>query len=146
MTTHRNRPAKAAMVAVAASVLSVAAATSASAAPSPRLPNADLFCPGSTLTQGQWASVPGSDSLWIFTGPLAGHYVIVTDTHYLVEGYQEKPPTSYDPKTMVDTKTWGAKTGLTDPVRCDFVSRWGEKGDPETVSVIGPIAMVRVSG
>jgi hypothetical protein len=46
---------------------------------------------------------------------------------------------------MVDTKMWGAKTGLTDTVSCDFVSRWGDKGDPQTGSVIGPITMVRVS-
>lgn len=144
MRRHTNRRATAAVVAVAAAVLGVAAAGTASATPSPRLPDANLVCGDTTMYQGDWTTVPGSDSLWILTGELAGHYSVLTATHYFTEGYLQAPPASYDGLEMVDTKSWGAKTGLTDILTCDFVSRWGADGAEGTFSIVGPVTMARV--
>jgi hypothetical protein len=147
MTKRTNSTARAAMVAVAATALSLAAAAGASAEPSSWLPNADLVCGTTTLGPQDWVAVPPSDTLWVRTGPLAGHYVILTDTHYVVPGYVRVPPPSYAGLGDGVTRTWGTKTGLAGKaMTCDFVSRWGAPEDPDTFSVVGPITMVRVSG
>ena len=87
--------------------------------------------------------MPGSDTVWIFDGALAGHHVIISDSHHVVPGYRVTPPKPYT-GVPVDSRMWGAKTGLTDVVSCDFVSRCGEPGGAETFSVVGPITMARV--
>lgn len=85
-----------------------------------------------------------SGTLWITTGELAGHYVILSDGHYLMEGYQEAPPASYDGLEPLDSRTWGTKTGFVgQAITCDFVSRWVEKGADGTFSVVGPITIPR---
>jgi hypothetical protein len=58
-----------------------------------------------------------------------------------------KPPTTYDGLGAGVTRTRGAKTGLAGTaMTCDFVSRWGAAGDPDTFSVVGPITIACVSG
>ena len=90
--------------------------------------------------------MPGSDSPWIRTGPLAGHYVIVADSHYVMPGLQYAPPESYTGLEQVGNLVRGNKTGLAgDAITCHFVSRWDLPGDAEDASVVGPITMVRVS-
>lgn len=143
----KQRSARAALVMVAASALSLTAAATASGEPSTWLPDADLVCGDTTLHPDDWVAVPPSDTLWVRTGPLAGHYVILTDTHYVVPGYQVAPPESYDSLgPAVATRTRGAKQGLAaTAMTCDFVSRWGLPDDPDTFSVVGPITIARVS-
>ena len=147
MNTAMKHTARAALLGVAMGVLAVAASGPASGDPASRLPNADLVCGSTTLLPDQWVAVPSADTVWVRTGALAGHYVILSDTHYVVPGYVEKPPSSYDDLVAVDSRTWGAKQGhVGAAITCDFVSRWGEPGDPDTFSVIGPITMARVPG
>ena len=121
---------------------------SASAEPQRRwLADADLVCQADTLSTSEWVSVPGSDSLWITDGPLAGHYVILADSHYVMPGLQEEPPESYAGLPQVGSLVRGTKAGLAgDSLTCDFVSRWDAPGEADDFSVVGPLTMVRVSG
>lgn len=90
--------------------------------------------------------MPGSDSLWIKGGPPAGHYVILTDSHYLMPGLQNEPPASYTGLDQVGNLVRGQKAGLAEEsITCDFVWRWDVPGDEEDFSVVGPLTMVRVS-
>lgn len=135
-----------AAVSAAAVLFGVLGTGVASAQPSPRLPDADLFCPGDTLSTMEWVSVPGSDSLWIKDGPLAGHYVILTDSHYLMPGLQYAPPADYEGLDQVGNLVRGNKTGLAgDTITCQFVSRWDLPGVTDDFSVVGPITMAQVS-
>ncbi len=136
-----------AVVSAAAVLFGMLGAGVASAEPpGPRLPDADLFCGGGPLGTSEWVSVPGSDSLWIRTGPLAGHYVILADSHYLMEGLQTAPPPSYDGLDQVGNLVRGKKTGMAgDAITCQFVSRWDQPGDAGDYSIVGPITMVLVS-
>jgi hypothetical protein len=144
---RRMRSTGAALVAVTATALGVAGAAGATAAPRTWLPDAVLVCGTTTVGIDDWVAVPPADTLWVRTGPLAGHYVILTDTHYRVDGYLDVPPASYDGLGPGATRTWGTKQDLTGAaITCDFLSRWGERGDPQAFSVVGPITMVRVSG
>jgi hypothetical protein len=138
----------AAAAAAAALFVGLAGAGSASAEPQRIwLPDADLVCGAETFTTGQWVWTPGAESLWINTGPLAGHYVMLTDAHYLMPGLQAEPPASYDGLMPVGSAVRGSKAGLAgDAISCDFVSRWDLPGDEDDFSVVGPITMVRVSG
>lgn len=138
---------RAAMVAVLATAFAIAGGATASGEPSTWLPNADLVCGDITLLPDEWVAVPPSDTLWVKSGPMAGHYVILTDTHYVVPGYVVDPPHSYDGLGDGVTRTRGVKQGLVDAtMTCDFVSRWGSPEDPNTFSVVGPITVARVSG
>lgn len=122
--------------------MSVATAATSSSAPQTWLPNADLVCGGTTFTTDQWVAVPPSGTLWINTGELAGHYVMVTRVHYFMPGYQEAPPASYDGLQLVDDRTWGTKSGFAgEKISCDVVSRWGEPGAEGTYSIVGPITI-----
>lgn len=133
--------------AVLGATMSVGTAATSSAAPQTWLPNADLVCGGTTMAPEDWVAVPPSGTLWITTGDLTGHYVILSDAHYYMDGYQETPPASYDGLTQLDSRTWGTKTGLEgEAVTCDFVSRWGEMGAEGTFSVVGPITVARTGG
>ena len=136
-----------AAVSAAAVLFGMLGAGAASAEPpGSRLPDADLFCPGDTLGTSEWVSVPGSDTLWIRTGPLAGHYVILADSHYWMPGLQYAPPASYTGLEQVGNLVRGNKTGLAgDAITCHFVSRWDLPGDTDDFSVVGPVTMVRVS-
>ena len=139
----------AAAAAAAALFVGLAGAGSASAEP-PRawLPDADLFCPGAdTLSTSEWVWTPGAESLWINTGPLAGHYVMLSDAHYLAPGLLTEPPASYDELMPVGSTVRGEKTGLAaGAITCQFVSRWQMPDAADDFSVVGPITMVRVSG
>ena len=147
MNTLIRHTARTALLGVAVGVLAVTASGSASGEPASRLPNADLVCGSTTLLPDQWVAVPQSDTVWVRAGALAGHYVILGDTHYVVPGYVEEPPATYDDLEAVDSRTRGAKQGhVGAAITCQFVSRWGEPGDPDTFSVIGPITMARVPG
>jgi hypothetical protein len=129
---------------VMGATMSVVTAATSSAAPRTWLPDADLVCGNLTLGPADWVAVPPSGTLWIQTGELAGHYVILSSAHYLMEGYQEAPPTSYNGLEPLDSRTWGTKAGFTgQTLACDFVSRWGEKGADGTYSVVGPITIAR---
>ena len=146
MTKRSSRSARAAAVGVVATVLGLAGTVSASADPVTRLPDADLVCGNTTLTSDQWVALPPSGTLWITDTALEGHYVIVSDTHYLVDGeLLTGPPTSYEPYEPGLPKTRGAKVGLGDPMTCDFVSRWEIPGMP-VFSVVGPITIARLPG
>lgn len=147
MRTLMKHTARAGLVGVSVAVLGLAAAATASGDPVTWLPDADLVCGTTTVQPDQWVAIAPSDTLWITGTALAGHYVILADTHYVVSGYADKPPASYDGMAAVDSRTWGAKRALaTSAIRCDFVSRWGAPGDADTFSVVGPITIARVSG
>jgi hypothetical protein len=141
------RTARATAMAAAAIFVSLAGAGTASAEPQRTwLPDADLFCPSDTLVTGEWGGLPGSDSMWIKDGPHAGHYVIVTDSHYFMPGLQVAPPESYEGLDQVGYLVRGKKAGLAqDAITCQFVSRWDMSGDEEDFSIVGPVTMVRVS-
>ena len=134
-------------VTAAAILVSLAGAGAASAEPQRMwLPDADLFCQADTLGPEEWVGVPGSDTLWIRTGPLAGHYVILADSHYLMPGLEDEPPSSYVGLPQVGSLVRGQKAGLAqDAITCDFVSRWDFPGDADDFSVVGPMTVVRVS-
>jgi hypothetical protein len=132
------------MVGVVATVLGLAGAVSASADPVTRLLDADLVCGEVTLESSQWVALPPSGTLWIKDSALAGHYVIVSDTHYVVPGYAQGPPSTYEGLEPVDTRFYGAKVGL-DTMDCHFVSRWQIPGEP-VFSVVGPITIARLPG
>ena len=133
------------MVGVAAAVLGLACAVPASADPATRLPDADLVCGETTLDSSQWVALPPSGSLWILDTELAGHYVIVSDIHYMVEGELVAiPPESYEGLGQGVPKSRGAKAGL-ETLTCDFVSRWKIPGEP-VFSVVGPITIAPVPG
>jgi hypothetical protein len=136
-----------AAVSAAAVLFGVLGAGTASAAPPrPWLPDADLFCPTDTLTQGEWVTAPGSDSLWVADGDMAGHYVLLSFSHYWMDGLQDAPPASYEGLPQLDDVLRGAKTGLAgDAVTCQFVSRWDLPGTADDFSVVGPVTMVWVS-
>ena len=144
---HIKRTARATAMAAAVIFVSLAGAGTASAEPQRTwLPDADLFCQADTLGTSEWVSVPGSDSLWIKDGPLAGHYVILTDSHYFMPGLHIEPPESYVGLDQVGNLVRGQKVGLAeDSITCDFVSRWDVPGDEEDFSTVGPLTMVRVS-
>ena len=148
MSRMRTRITRTALVATAVAALGVTAGMgTASAAPSTWLPDALLFCGSTTVHPDEWVAVPPSDTFWVTSGPLTGHYVILSDAHYIAPGYLTAPPSSYDGLSQVGSRTWGAKQGLArTAMTCDFVSRWGEPGDPDTFSVVGPITMARVPG
>lgn len=141
---------RAATAAAAAAVLvTLAGAGTASAQPSTnRLPDADMLCPGSDpLNSSQWVSLPGSDTLWLNEGPLAGHYLILSDSHYVVPGLVPADELSTDGLEPVQTLSRGAKTGLADgAITCEFVSHWDFPGTVDDMTVFGPITMVRVNG
>lgn len=141
------RTARATALAAGAIFVSLAGAGAASAEPQRTwLPDADLFCQSDTLGTSEWVSVPGSDSLWIKDGPLAGHYVILADSHYFMPGLQHEPPESYVGLEQVGNLVRGQKAGLAAAaLTCDFVSRWDVAGDEEDFSIVGPVTMVRVS-
>jgi hypothetical protein len=141
------RTARATAVAAAAMFITLAGASGASAEPQRIwLPDADLFCGVDTLSTSQWVSKPGSDSLWINEGPLAGHYVILADSHYFMPGLVTDPPETYVGLEQVGSLVRGDKTGLAaNAITCDFVSRWDVPGDEEDFSIVGPVTMVRVS-
>ena len=131
---------------MAAGVVGLGSAGGASAEPTTWLPDALLFCGDVTVGADQWVALPPSDTLWITDGPLAGHYVILTDTHYRVDGYWTAPPPSYAGLEGV-TRVRGVKQGLSgSTMTCDFVSRWGQPGAPGTFSVVGPITVARLPG
>lgn len=135
--------------AAAALFVGLAGAGSASAEPQGTwLPDADLFCgQAQPLGSTEWVWTPGGESLWLRTGPLAGHYVILSDAHYLMPGLQTEPPASYDGLPQVGSLVRGQKTGLAeDAITCQFVSRWDLPGDTDDFSVVGPVTMTRVSG
>lgn len=141
------RTARATVVAAAAAMfVTLAGAGAASAQPQRTwLPDADLFCQADSLGTDEWVGVPGADSLWIKQGPLAGHYVILADSHYFMPGLQYEAPESYVGLEQVGTLVRGKKTGLApDAITCDFVSRWDFPGDEEDFSIVGPVTMVRV--
>ena len=99
-----------AAVSAAAVLFGMLGAGAASAAPpAPWLPDADLFCPGDTLYQGEWVTAPGSDSLWVMDGPLAGHYVLLAFSHYEMDGLQYEPPASYAGLPQVNDMGAGAR-------------------------------------
>ena len=141
------KTARATAMAAAATLVSLAGAGAASAEPQRTwLPDADLFCPSDTLGTSEWVSVPGSDSLWIKDGPHAGHYVILTDSHYFMPGLQYEPPETYVGLDQVGNLVRGHKTGLAaDSITCHFVSRWDAPGFEDDASIVGPVTMVRVS-
>jgi hypothetical protein len=137
-----------AAVSAAAVLFGMLGAGVASAAPpSPWLPDADLFCPvaDDPLVKVGWVTPPGSDSLWVTTGPLAGHYVLLAFSHYWMDGLQYAPPASYAGLPQLNDEVRGAKTGLTGPITCHFVSRFDLPGTSDDFSVVGPATMVRVS-
>lgn len=138
---------RAVAVSAAALIFGLAGAAAASAEPQRTwLPDADLVCETDTLTGSEWVWTPGAESLWIGSGPLAGHYVMLSDAHYLMLGLQAEPPASYDGLLPVGSAVRGSKTGLAgDAITCHFVSRWDLPGDGDDFSVVGPITMVRVS-
>ncbi len=122
---------------------SLGTVATASAAPATRLPDADLVCGSVTLHSTDWVALPSSGTLWIKTGTLAGHYVILSDAHYVVPGYLASPPASYDGLMLLDDRSMGTKAGLADAaMSCDFVSRWGT--GEEASSVVGPIVIAPV--
>lgn len=136
-----------AAVSAAAVLFGTLGAGAASAAPpAPWLPDADLFCPSDTLHQGEWVTRPGSDSLWVTGGPLAGHYVLLAFSHYWMPGLQSEPPASYTGLPQVDDVLRGRKTALAgDAITCHFVSRWDLPGESDDFSIVGPATMVWVS-
>lgn len=136
-----------AAVSAAAVLFGMLGAGAASAAPpAPWLPDADLFCPGDTLYQGEWVTAPGSDSLWVMDGPLAGHYVLLAFSHYEMDGLQYEPPASYAGLPQVNDVVRGSKTGMAGgAITCQFVSRWDLPGTSDDFSVVGPVTMVWVS-
>lgn len=135
------------MVAAAVAASTLATVTTASGAPRSWLPDAELVCDGTTVTTDQWVAIPPSDTLWIQEGPMAGHYVILSSTHYWMDGYVETPPASYEGLPMLESRTHGQKTGLAEgSMTCDFISRWGPQGDPDTFSVVGLLTIAKVSG
>jgi hypothetical protein len=84
--------------------------------------------------------------LWVDAGPLAGHYVILADTHYRVSGLLTEPPPDYSNAVPLGEKTWGDKAGLAqEAIDCQFVSQWDFPGEDQDFTVVGPISMVRVS-
>ena len=114
--------------------------TPAGAAPAPRLPDFELFCSGSPPTTDVvgW----GSDTLWVTSGPLSGHYVVVSYAHYLAPGLLVAPPTSVAGLPLADAKTFGHKTGVGgDALDCTFVSRWDLPGTADDFTVTGPIVV-----
>lgn len=149
MTTRTRKTSRAALVGVVAAALGMAAATAASGAPATWLPNATLTCGGSTLEPSEWVAVPPSDSLWILTGDLAGHYVILSDSHYVAtteEAALQAAATGYSGLAPVDTRQWGKKTGLAGTeFTCDFVSQWGDGGEG-TQWIVGPVTIARAPG
>lgn len=143
--TAARTAARSGAAALAVGLLGLAGAGGAAAEPTTWLPDALLFCGDVTVGADQWVALPPSDTLWITAGPLAGHYVILTDTHYRVPGYLTAPPSSYVGLEGV-TRVRGVKQGLGPSMTCDFVSRWGEPDAPGTFSVVGRITVVRVPG
>lgn len=124
-----------------------AGATAASAAPITRLPDADLFCPAATMGPTEWVAL-GSGTLWITAGDLAGHYVVLEQTHYFSPGLMEAAPATYEGlQPIIPTERFGRKAALVgDSFTCDFVSRWDLPGEGDDFSVFGPVTIAKVSG
>ncbi|GAA6527992.1 hypothetical protein [Intrasporangium sp. DVR] len=140
-----NKRAMAVAAVVAATV--GASAAGASGAPRTRLPDATLFCGSVTVAADAWVAL-GSGTLWITSGDLAGHYVVLEQTHYYAEGLLQEPPESYEAlMPLIPTETFGKKTGLETTQSCDFVSRWEDPSAPGTgFSIVGPVTIAKVSG
>ncbi|KGN43129.1 hypothetical protein [Knoellia aerolata] len=149
MATKTQNITRAALVGVTAATLGIGAAASASGAPDTWLPNATLTCGSTTLAPSDWVAVPPSDSLWILTGDLAGHYVILRDAHYLAttaEQAAQAPATDYAGLPELETRSWGTKAGLTGSAfTCDFSSQWGDGGEG-TEWIVGPVTIARAPG
>lgn len=124
-----------------------AGATAASAAPITRLPDADLYCPTATLGSDEWVALT-TGTLWISTGELAGHYVVLEQTHYYSPGLLTEPPAEYDTAALLGpTQTFGTKAAFVgDSLTCHFVSRWDLPGEDDDFSVVGPVTIAKVSG
>lgn len=83
-------------------------------------------------------------TIWIKSGELAGHYVILSEVHYFYPGALRQRPTE-DMYTQPASlpKTFGAKAALqSGAISCDFVSYW----EGRDKSIIGPITIAKVSG
>lgn len=144
----RKRTARTAMVAAAVLLSGVGAATTASSVPpESALPDAILWCDDVRVGPDQWiAHNTNSPSLWVTDGPMTGHYILIRYAHYVVPGYLEVPPESYDGLEGTEY-SFGKKKGLLKrAVECDLIARWGAPDDPETISVVGPFVMAKVSG
>jgi hypothetical protein len=89
-------------------------------------------------------AIPSADTVWIESGPLAGHYVILYEAHYFADGLLQAPPQTYDGlDPAAPPRLFGTKAGLSEEaLACDFVSRWETGG----FSVVGPITIAMVSG
>lgn len=147
--SRMRRTIRRAALAGAATAFSLAAATTAAGAPTTWLPNATLTCDGVTFAPDEWVAVPPSDSLWITSGDLAGHYVILEDTHYMALTPEEAARAAtgdYSGLPQIETRKWGKKTGLTGPAfTCDIFSQWGDGGEG-TFWVVGTATIARAPG
>jgi hypothetical protein len=130
--------------AVAVMAAAIGAGTaSASAAPETKLPDYTLYCDTATVLPSELVVVPPAN-IWIQSGDLAGHYVILSESHYFFPGeLRQRPMTYEDLQVALPPKTFGAKDGLEGKaLSCDFVSYWEGMG----MSVIGPVTLAKVSG
>lgn len=136
------------LIAAAVAALVVLMAVPAQAAPwkLQALPDADMFC-GAGLTQVDgFTGNPNGGSLWIDDETYGGHYVIVTSDHYLVPGVLlSAPQEDLSGFIPLGARYFGEKTGTTDRIDCQVVSRWDFPGDGGDFTVIAPIELARVS-
>ena len=135
-----------ALAAVALAAAMGAGASSASAAPHTWLPNFTLYCDTGTASPEETVVIPVADSLWVTSGALAGHYVILDESHYVYNGHFEGRPSSEDYNRLNPAgppRTFGVKAGPdARALSCDFVSYWA---DSDT-SIIGPMTIAKVPG
>ncbi|HET9443085.1 MAG TPA: hypothetical protein VFO65_07160 [Acidimicrobiales bacterium] len=141
---ERALAAVATMVMVA--TLTMVAPGLAGATPVTRLPDADLYCPGSSPVTGDWVwSAPAT--IWITAGDLAGHYQVLQASHYLAPGLLSAPPESLEGLLYLADYDldFGTKAGMVDrAVTCTFVSRWDLPGTADDFTAVGPVTLARV--
>lgn len=150
----RVRAVAACLIAACASFVPVAASAAPSGSP---LPDADMFCgPGLSSEVTFAAGGTAEDSLWITSGPDAGKWNIVDAAHYGEFGTLATAPVPvaelvahpeiYQP---LDSKTYGAKAGMSERLGCEIVSRlagFATPSGPVDLTVFAPITLARTHG
>lgn len=131
-----------------AAVLASPAAAAAAPSGAP-LPDAHLYCGSALADVPTFAfSTPMSDAFWITSGPYAGKWNITYEAHYVTPGLVDEPAPLADltpsgPYEFAGDKYFGEKTGQTDTVTCEIVSKWDLGADSFTV--FAPLSLARTS-